>query len=132
MVRKKKAIRPTVGDTIFLALDTVLLVLLLVIIAYPLLFVISASFSQGATTMSLSLIPHTARRATPSTDGIPPAAPFITTIPKQLPANGSVPDRWSPPSDAMSSANDPTGGDHFSSGTYSSHTNGPVQTGALS
>ncbi len=57
MVRKKKAIRPTVGDTIFLALDTVLLVLLLVIIAYPLLFVISASFSQGATTMSLSLIP---------------------------------------------------------------------------
>ena len=29
----------------------------LVIIAYPLLFVVSASFSAGATTMSLSLIP---------------------------------------------------------------------------
>lgn len=55
--KKGKAIRYTTGDRFFLAIDYVLLVCFLIIIAYPLLFVISASFSAGATTMTLSLIP---------------------------------------------------------------------------
>ena len=55
--KKGKAIRYTTGDRIFLAIDYVLLACFLIIIAYPLLFVISASFSAGATTMTLSLIP---------------------------------------------------------------------------
>lgn len=55
--KKGKAIRYTTGDRIFLAIDYVLLAFFLIIIAYPLLFVISASFSAGATTMTLSLIP---------------------------------------------------------------------------
>lgn len=56
--KKGKAIRYTTGDRIFLAIDYVLLACFLIIIAYPLLFVISASFSAGATTMTLSLIPR--------------------------------------------------------------------------
>lgn len=53
----RRAIRYTASDKIFLAIDYLVLACFLVIIAYPLLFVVSASFSAGATTMSLSLIP---------------------------------------------------------------------------
>ena len=47
----------TLGDRIILRINILLLFVFLVIIAYPLLFVISASFSAGSATMSLSLIP---------------------------------------------------------------------------
>ncbi len=47
----------TLGDRIILRINVLLLFVFLVIIAYPLLFVISASFSAGSATMSLSLIP---------------------------------------------------------------------------
>lgn len=50
-------VRDTVGDKIILTVNFIVLCLFLVIIAYPLLFVISASFSAGTATMSLSLIP---------------------------------------------------------------------------
>ncbi len=49
--------RDTLGDKIVLVINSLFLLLFLVIIAYPLLFVISASFSAGSATMSLSLIP---------------------------------------------------------------------------
>ncbi len=52
-----KAIRYTTSDKIFLTITYTVLACFLIIIAYPLLFVISASFSAGATTMTLSLIP---------------------------------------------------------------------------
>ena len=54
----RRTIRYTASDKIFLAIDYLVLACFLVIIAYPLLFVVSASFSAGATTMSLSLIPR--------------------------------------------------------------------------
>ncbi len=47
----------TLGDRIVLKINVILLAVFLIIIAYPLLFVISASFSAGSATMSLSLIP---------------------------------------------------------------------------
>lgn len=50
-------IHDTLGDKIILAINTFLLFIFLVIIAYPLLFVISASVSAGTATMSLALIP---------------------------------------------------------------------------
>ena len=50
-------VRDTVGDKIILTINFIALCLFLIIIAYPLLFVISASFSAGTATMSLSLIP---------------------------------------------------------------------------
>ena len=49
-------VRDTVGDKIILTINFIALCLFLIIIAYPLLFVISASFSAGTATMSLSLI----------------------------------------------------------------------------
>ena len=52
-----KAIRYTASDKIFLTITYTVLACFLIVIAYPLLFVISASFSAGATTMTLSLIP---------------------------------------------------------------------------
>ena len=53
----KKNIRYTRADVAFLAIDWVLLSLFLLILAYPLLYVVSASFSGGLSTMRLSLIP---------------------------------------------------------------------------
>lgn len=50
-------VRDTLGDKIVLTLNLMLLCVFLIIIAYPLLFVISASFSAGSATMSLSLLP---------------------------------------------------------------------------
>lgn len=54
---RKKAIRYSFSDRVFLTLNYTILSALLVVIAYPLLYVIFASFSAGATTMTLSLIP---------------------------------------------------------------------------
>lgn len=56
-MKKNRAIRYTFSDKVFLAVDWVVLTLFFIIIAYPLLFVISASFSGGTSIMSLSLIP---------------------------------------------------------------------------
>ena len=53
----KKNIRYTRADVVFLAIDWALLSLFLLILAYPLLYVVSASFSGGLSTMRLSLIP---------------------------------------------------------------------------
>ena len=53
----KKNIRYTRADVAFLAIDWVLLSLFLLILAYPLLYVVSASLSGGLSTMRLSLIP---------------------------------------------------------------------------
>ena len=58
MKMKNTAIRHTLADKIFLACNWVVLTLFLIIIAYPLLFVISASFSGGTSIMSLSLWPN--------------------------------------------------------------------------
>ena len=55
---KNQAIRHTTADKVFLALDWIILTVFLIIIAYPLLFVISASFSSGTSVMSLSLWPE--------------------------------------------------------------------------
>ena len=49
--------RYSISDKIFLAFVWVILSLFLIIIAYPLLFVLSASFSGSTSVMSLSLIP---------------------------------------------------------------------------
>lgn len=46
------------GDRFFIFFDWILLFLLLIIILYPLLYIISASFTAGTTVMSLSLIPQ--------------------------------------------------------------------------
>lgn len=50
--------RYTCGDKVFLAFDTVLLIALFVVILYPLLYVVSSSFSGGRMLMGLSLIPE--------------------------------------------------------------------------
>ena len=47
----------SLGDRVFLAADWLILSVLLLVIVYPLLFVVSASFSGGTAVMSLSLIP---------------------------------------------------------------------------
>ncbi len=62
--KKNMAIRHTFSDKVFLTIDWIVLTLFLLIIAYPLLFVISASFSAGTSIMSLSLLP-----ARPSLEG---------------------------------------------------------------
>ncbi len=62
--KKNMTIRHTFSDKVFLTIDWIVLSLFLLIIAYPLLFVISASFSAGTSIMSLSLLP-----ARPSLEG---------------------------------------------------------------
>ena len=58
-MKKKSVIKNAKEDVVFLAFDWILLTLFLIIVLYPLLFVISASFSPGMTAMkSLSLIPE--------------------------------------------------------------------------
>ena len=57
-MKKSKAVRHTAGDKVFLTLNTVILTLFMLIILYPLLFVISTSFSAGTAIMSLSLVPQ--------------------------------------------------------------------------
>lgn len=58
MLKKNTAIRYALSDRIFLTVNWIILACFLVIILYPLLFVISASFTAGTTVMSLSLIPE--------------------------------------------------------------------------
>ncbi|MGI5894054.1 MAG: carbohydrate ABC transporter permease [Candidatus Merdivicinus sp.] len=57
-MKKNKAIRYTVSDRIFLTFNWIFLSCFLIIILYPLLYVISASFTAGTSVMSLSLIPE--------------------------------------------------------------------------
>jgi len=58
VIKKSSTIRYTFSDKIFLAFDWFILTSFLIIIIYPLLYIISASFSAGSTVMSLSLIPN--------------------------------------------------------------------------
>ncbi len=58
MKKRNHAIRYTFSDRIFLAFNWIFLSSFLIIILYPLLYVISASFTAGTTVMSLSLIPE--------------------------------------------------------------------------
>lgn len=57
-IQKNSAIRYTTSDRIFLAFNWFVLTAFLIILIYPLLYIISASFSAGTTVMSLSLIPE--------------------------------------------------------------------------
>jgi multiple sugar transport system permease protein/putative aldouronate transport system permease protein len=58
MGKKSKLIRYTFGDKIFLFLDWAILTIFLIVLVYPLLYIISASFTAGSSVMSLSLIPR--------------------------------------------------------------------------
>lgn len=58
MKYKSTAIRYSLSDRVFLGFNWVVLVLFLLVILYPLLFVISASFTAGTSVMSLTLIPR--------------------------------------------------------------------------
>lgn len=55
---KHSNIRYSAGDKIFLGINWLILSAFMLIILYPLLFIISASFSAGTSIMSLSLIPE--------------------------------------------------------------------------
>ena len=57
-IKKGHPIKHTLSDKIFLAINWIVLSLFLLIIAYPLVFVITASFSSGTSIMSLSLLPQ--------------------------------------------------------------------------
>lgn len=54
----KRHIKHSLGDRVFLGVNTALLTLFLLIIAYPLLYILSASVSGGSTLASLTLIPR--------------------------------------------------------------------------
>lgn len=56
-MKRRKNIRHTPADIAFLTLDWAILGLFLLVLAYPLLYVVSASLSGGLSTMRLSLIP---------------------------------------------------------------------------
>ena len=58
MTKTRKAIRHTFGDRIFLTIDFLILFLLLIAIAYPLIYIFFASFNAQVTKMGLSLIPE--------------------------------------------------------------------------
>ena len=58
MTKTRKAIRHTFGDKIFLTIDFIILFLLLIAIAYPLIYIFFASFNAQVTKMGLSLIPE--------------------------------------------------------------------------
>jgi len=57
MIARSNAIRYSFGDKVFLGFGWVVLSIILIVVLYPLLFVVSASFSAGPSIMSLSLIP---------------------------------------------------------------------------
>lgn len=57
MNMKATAIKYTASDRVFLGFVWVVLSLFFVVIAYPLLYIVSASFSGGMSSMSLSLLP---------------------------------------------------------------------------
>ena len=52
--KKKNVVRNTRGDKIFLGIDWIILTLFLIILVYPLLYIIMASFSAGTVYMNLS------------------------------------------------------------------------------
>lgn len=56
-MKKGKAIRYTMSDKIFMSFNWTFLIAFTLIILYPLLYIISASFTAGTSVMSLSLIP---------------------------------------------------------------------------
>jgi len=56
-VKNKNAIKPCLQDRIVLATNTILMLLFGILILYPLLFVILASFSRGSHVMTLNIIP---------------------------------------------------------------------------
>ena len=58
MKKQGKAIRYSLGDKVFLTLDTVFLTAFLLVILYPLLYVVASSFSGGSILNGLSLIPE--------------------------------------------------------------------------
>ena len=58
MAKTRKSIRYTLGDRIFLTVDFIILVLLLIAIAYPLIYIFFASFNAQVTKMGLSLFPE--------------------------------------------------------------------------
>jgi multiple sugar transport system permease protein/putative aldouronate transport system permease protein len=58
MGKRKKLIRYTFGDKIFISLDWIILTVFLILLVYPLLYIISASFTAGVSVMNLSLIPR--------------------------------------------------------------------------
>lgn len=55
--RIRHAIRNTRSDVVFLTIDGFLLMLFLIILIYPLLYIVMSSFSAGSAYMRLSLIP---------------------------------------------------------------------------
>lgn len=57
-MRKRKFPFYTTSDKVFLALDWVLIIAFMVILVYPLLFVVAASLSANPTVMSLAIIPE--------------------------------------------------------------------------
>lgn len=57
-MEKKKKVRHGTSDRIFLTVNTLLLTIFLVIILYPLLYVVVSSVSAGSVRLSLSLIPE--------------------------------------------------------------------------
>jgi putative aldouronate transport system permease protein len=59
MRRRHNHIRASAGDWVFLTINFLLLTAFFILLIYPLLFVIIASFSGQATTMTLSLWPKT-------------------------------------------------------------------------
>ena len=58
MAKTRKSIRYTLGDRIFLTVDFIILVLLLIAIAYPLIYIFFASLNAQVTKMGLSLFPE--------------------------------------------------------------------------
>ena len=58
MHRKNKLTRYNWADRVFLTVDFIVLFIFFLLIAYPLLFIISASFDSANSTLSASLIPR--------------------------------------------------------------------------
>lgn len=58
MSKTKKAVRHTFGDKVFLTIDFIVLLVLLIIIAYPLIYIFFASFNAQVTKMGLSILPE--------------------------------------------------------------------------
>ena len=57
-MHKRKAIPLSMGDRVFTGLNWLILIGFLLIIVYPLLFVVTASFGGGTVVMRLSPIPE--------------------------------------------------------------------------
>lgn len=58
MITKKGLAHYSIGDRIFLTFNWIFLILVFFILLYPLLFIVSASFSSGTTVMGLTLLPR--------------------------------------------------------------------------